>query len=422
VTGKPRLLYLSPVIPAVTGNGLAMRAAMVLRCLAEQYDVYLLVVPLYLPYDARVPGAISDLCRCAVVAPLAPIEREPSSRPRRLIQRFGLASRRSSPWSRSVEEVGRTFRDVAFDVVHVFRLAMLPFARPYLWTRRHRPRRHLDLDDLESRTRRQLAALYRLNGVDMMARVEDAEADRSRAIEEQVLRGFDRVYVCSEVDRARLEGRSSAHVCLLPNALPVPEPLPGGRGDGPFSFLFVGTLGYYPNEDAVRFFCGEVVPLIRRGSPRAFSVTIVGSGVADAPRPISGVPEARLVGIVPDVAPWYRDADAVVVPIRAGGGTRIKVLEAFSYRRAVVSTAIGIEGIDARDGEHVLVGDTPAAFAERCLRLMDDPALAERLTAHAYALFREAYTTEVVARSVAVLSEPPLRTGSRSTGWSRAPR
>ena len=163
----------------------------------------------------------------------------------------------------------------------------------------------------------------------------------------------------------------------------------------------MGTLGYYPNEDGLRYFCSCVLPLMRQMAPRVFNVTIVGTGATDGIQQLTHEPEVRLVGAVPDVAPYYRDADAIVVPVRAGGGTRIKVLEAFSYRRPVVSTSIGIEGIDAHDAEHVLLADTADVFAEQCVRLMRDAALAERLTENALSLVRRAYSLEAVARTVA---------------------
>jgi glycosyltransferase involved in cell wall biosynthesis len=311
-----------------------------------------------------------------------------------------------------VAQAGSAFQDVPFDVVHVFRLAMLPFARPYVGASGRRLRRHLDLDDVESITRRRLAELYRSNGDDVLACFEEAAAARAEALEAEVLRDFDRIYVCSEVDKQALAARSNTPVCVLPNALPVSAPLPRpGRTGGPFTFLFVGTLGYYPNEEGIVHFCAEVLPLLRRTAPRDFQVIIVGSGATPAVQQLAGRPEVRLVGAVPDVAPWYAEADAVVVPIRAGGGTRIKVLEAFSYRRPVVSTSIGIEGIGAHDGKHVLVGDTPAAFSEQCMRLMTDPSLSERLTDRAFSLFMRAYTTDAVARSLAACAEPRPRPG-----------
>jgi glycosyltransferase involved in cell wall biosynthesis len=302
------------------------------------------------------------------------------------------------------EAAQRPLQEAEADVVHVFRLSMLPFARPYLAaTCGHAPKRHLDLDDIESVTHRRLGELYRLNGNATLAGLAEQEAQRYEALEDEVLREFDRVYVCSAEDRERLRHRSSREVCVLPNAVRVPVSVGLKPRGGPFTFLFVGTLGYYPNEDGIRYFCSCVLPLIRQTAPRAFNVTIVGAGATDAIRQLAHVPEVVLVGAVPDVAPYYRDADAVVVPVRAGGGTRIKVLEAFSYRRPVVSTSIGMEGIAARDEEHVLLGDTADVFAERCVRLMRDSASADRLTENAFSLVRRAHSLEAVARTVAAL-------------------
>jgi glycosyltransferase involved in cell wall biosynthesis len=392
-----RLLYLSPVLPATTGNGLAMRAGMVLRVLAEQHDVSLLVVSLYPSPAAALPAVIAERCRqVAVVAPGSDRPRPSPSGHHPLPRWLGRARR--------VRRVGAVLRDEPFDVVHVFRLATLPFARPWLDAPGHPPKRHLDLDDLESRTHRRLAALYRSNGDEARARSEEAEADRSRTLEAEVLRGFDRVYVCSEADEAELSGRGPAQLRVLPNALPVPGPLPPRGEGGPFTFLFVGTLGYYPNEDAARYFCTEVVPRIRRAARGDFRVVIVGTGAPPTIRRLAALPGVLVIGAVPDVAPWYRDADAVVVPIRAGGGTRIKVLEAFSFRRPVVSTSVGIEGIAAQPEQHALVADTPATFAAQCVRLMTDRHLADALAERAFSLFSRAYTTEVVARILAARS------------------
>jgi glycosyltransferase involved in cell wall biosynthesis len=183
----------------------------------------------------------------------------------------------------------------------------------------------------------------------------------------------------------------------LPNALPLPDPLPAPERGGPFTFLFIGTLGYYPNEDAIVYFCTQVLPLIRERAPREVRVIIAGSGATPALQQLVGTPGVELIGPVPDVATAYREAHAVVVPIRAGGGTRIKVLEAFSYRRPVIATSVGIEGIAAEPDQHYLRGDTPRELADQCLRLLDDPGLAERLADAAHALFTREYTIQAAA-------------------------
>jgi polysaccharide biosynthesis protein PslH len=377
---KPDLLYLSPVVPALAGNGLAMRAGAVLELLAAHYAVHLLVAPLYTAFDSRIPERLQRLCANWAIVPPVP---------------------RHSGWPERWFGPRPVFGKTRFAVVHVFRLSMIPFAEPYLNRFLHRPSRHLDLDDIESATRNRIAELYRSNGELAAADYEEAEAHRQEPIENEALKKFDRVYVCSEIDRQKLSGRTAAEVLVLPNAIRIPEGVRARPAGGVFTFLFVGTLGYYPNQDAVRHFCTEIIPRIRERATTSFLINVVGFGDVRPLRPLIRIPEVRLIGAVPEVRPWMEDAGAVVVPVRAGGGTRIKILEAFSFQRPVVSTSAGTEGIATRDDEHLLIGDTPDRFAEQCLRLMDDRALGARLAANARRLVEEEYSMEALARTMA---------------------
>jgi glycosyltransferase involved in cell wall biosynthesis len=283
---------------------------------------------------------------------------------------------------------------------------VLPYADAWLAPSGSPPQFHLDLDDIESKTLRRLAALRRLNGAITIAERDEEQAARMATRETAALDRCNRIYVCSTLDQGFLHGRGRADVYVLPNALPIPPTLPPPDESLAFTLLFVSTLGYYPNEDAALHFCRDVLPLIRREATRPFRVAIVGPGASPAVQQLGEAPEVRVIGAAPDLLPWYRDASAVVIPLRAGGGTRIKVLEAFSFRRPVVSTTIGVEGIEARHGEHALISDTPEMFARHCLRLMDDPMIADKLTARAFALFKDAYSTEAVTRMVAALPPP----------------
>jgi glycosyltransferase involved in cell wall biosynthesis len=381
-----------------------MRAGMVLRTLARRQAVSLLVIPLYASPSTRLPARLAEVCRQSAVVPPTlspPAPARPASVGGRLRRLLGAGRPPPAPTDQPLPYL----LGEPFEIVHLFRLATLAFAQPWLnpagWT----PRRHLDLDDLESVTHRRIAALYRANGDEVAAQQEERAARRSEKLEDSVLSSFERVYVCSESDRQALLGRARARLCVLPNALPVPPLLEPRSNDSPFTFLFIGTLGYYPNEDGVLFFCEQVLPLIRRRAGREFRVDVVGTGPGPALLRLAELPEVQIVGPVPEVAPWYRQADAVVVPLRAGGGTRIKVLEAFSYRRPVVSTPVGSEGLDVRGGEHLLLGDTPAKLAAQCLRLMDQPALAASLAETAFALFRDRYSQEAVAAGLEALED-----------------
>jgi glycosyltransferase involved in cell wall biosynthesis len=372
---KPALLYLSPVIPALTGNGLAMRAGTVLECLAQRYDVHLLVAPLYAPFTSHMPEALQKMCRRATFVSTRPQPRG---------------------WLATVD----VWRETQFDVVHVFRLSMVTFSDPYLGPRSRRPRRHLDLDDIESVTRRRLAALYDQNGDSVRAAHEESEAARHEILENDAFGRFDRVYVCSALDQQKLEGRTRGSLHVLPNAVRLPAEVPERTAEGIFTFFFVGTLGYYPNEDAVRYLCAEIVPRIRALAGDGFRVNIAGTGASQSLRRDVNMAQVRFLGEVADLHTWYAEADAVVGPVRAGGGTRIKILEAFSYSRPVVATSIAMEGIEARAGEHVLVGDTASDFAQQCARLVTDRELGSRLARNAFTLLLKSYTLQSLANAL----------------------
>jgi glycosyltransferase involved in cell wall biosynthesis len=272
----------------------------------------------------------------------------------------------------------------------------------------------LDLDEVESVSRRGIAALLRHNGDVAGALREERAVEQARARENEVLNRFDRIFVASEVDREALHGRGRAEIVVLPNSLPLPAitPPPPPSG-GPFTLLFVGTLGYPPNADAARFAAEEILPRLQTESERPVALRIVGVGAGAAVRHLATLPGVEVIGEAPEVSPWYRDAHVAIAPLRAGGGTRIKVLEAFAHMRPVVTKTLGIEGIAAESERHVLVADDAETLAIACLRLMDDPALAERLASDAFALFSRAYSSESLARIVATFAPPRRSPGFR---------
>ena len=392
-------------MPALTGNGLAMRAGMMLEALAGDSDAYLLVIPVVAaPFDA-VDRRISSWCARIAIHPVA----------RRVDPLFRLIARIKDPRERlaahasyprpslcrfattgSVHDAAQLFEGIVFREVHVFRLYMAPFAEPYLRASPAvRPACRLDLDDHESRTRRRLADLYDAAGETMAASLERLEAAKYSAMERQYLPLFDRVYVASSEDRLEIiQQPGYDNTTVIPNAVRLPAATPPRRAHTPFTFLFVGTLGYYPNEDAALFFCSEILPRLRQTAGKPFRVLIVGANPSPRVRALSAHPEVTVTGMVPDLTGYYRDADAVVLPLRAGGGTRIKLLEAFSYRRPVVCTTFGAEGIDARHQVHLLIGDTPDDFAKQCLPLMETPALGRELAARAYRFVRTNHSPE----------------------------
>ncbi|MGC1781706.1 MAG: glycosyltransferase family 4 protein [Acidobacteriaceae bacterium] len=147
----------------------------------------------------------------------------------------------------------------------------------------------------------------------------------------------------------------------------------------PNSLLFLGSLDWQPNRDALQYLLREILPRIQTVKPDA-KLRIVGRQPATKLREqVGGMHGVDWVGEVPDIRPWFAQAAAVLVPLRIGGGSRIKILESLSMAKAVVTTTIGAEGLDVVSGEHCLIADTPAEFAECVAHLLHHPERADEL-------------------------------------------
>ncbi|HWE81490.1 MAG TPA: glycosyltransferase [Gaiellaceae bacterium] len=229
---------------------------------------------------------------------------------------------------------------------------------------------------------------------DLLDRIDIA---RWRGAQARAAAAAHAVVVCSEVDRRRI-GAGTAVV--IPNGYEPREPA-ATRKPGAI-LAMVGLMIYPPNYDGARYFARQVLPLVRAEIPDArFRIVGYHDGQLSD---LEGLPGIDVVGEVDDVAPTLAAAGAVVVPLRAGSGTRVKVLEAFAERVPVVSTAIGCEGLEVQGGEHLLIADTPLELAEACIRLLREPALAEALVSAGYELWASRYRARDVSELTAELT------------------
>lgn len=181
----------------------------------------------------------------------------------------------------------------------------------------------------------------------------------------------------SPVDRDRLQARiPDGTYEVFPNGVDTEYFFPkSASGAG---VVFVGGTSWFPNLDALHFFCGEVLPILRQKLPD-LPVTWVGRATAGEIEEFSERYDITLTGHVPDVRPYLWNADCVIVPIRVGGGTRIKILDAWASGKAVVSTTIGCEGLDAEHNVNIRVADSPQEFAANVSEVLGNDALARRL-------------------------------------------
>lgn len=214
-----------------------------------------------------------------------------------------------------------------------------------------------------------------------------------RREELQTYRDADGVYLCSADDEQRLLKQvPSARTAVIPNAADVEyyqprpsDPPPDGR-----TVVFFGLLSYVPNIDGVAYFIQEIWPRIAEANPDA-RFKVIGGNPHPSLLAMAG-PRIEFTGFVPDLRPHLAAASVVVVPLRLGGGTRLKIVEAMAMGKAIVSTTLGAEGIDTRPPRDLLLEDDPAAFAAAVNGLLADPDRATRIGQAARQLAVERYS------------------------------
>jgi polysaccharide biosynthesis protein PslH len=222
---------------------------------------------------------------------------------------------------------------------------------------------------------------------------------RMQRYEARECRRFARVVAVSAQDAAVIRSEYAAgSVRDVPTGVDL-DYFTARRAPPPESreLVFVGSMDWMPNDDAIRWFAGEVFPEVRR---RTAGVRLVVVGRAPSPglrELASRDPAIEITGTVADVRPYLRRAALSVVPLRVGGGTRLKIYEAMATGVPVVSTAIGAEGLPLRSGEHLLIADSAAEQASAICGLLEDPARASALAANALAFVRQHCSWDAVA-------------------------
>jgi glycosyltransferase involved in cell wall biosynthesis len=271
----------------------------------------------------------------------------------------------------------------------------------------------VDLDDLEDQKVRARLEVWRAeppqrNAVHArMARIQALlDARRWRGLQESISRSAEAVAVCSDLDAARLH---VANASVVPNGYDdAVSPVGRTEVSTPPTILLAGVLFYPPNADGARWLVRQALPRLRRLVPDV-RVRLVGASWPPV-QELHDPPDVTVVGRVPDMLPELRAADAIVVPIRFGSGTRVKILEAFAHRIPVVSTTLGAEGLQVQNGRHLLLADDPEDFAVSCAQVLRDTALRARLADAGEHLFRTSYTWSHTRDAVDALTRKHIST------------
>jgi polysaccharide biosynthesis protein PslH len=357
--------------------------------------------------------AMQSYCREVV---LIPNRSGPGGLSRRLVQLQSLGSTRSAerlwvtlPALR--EALDRLLRATRFDAVNLecslfghYDLRQAPPSEKL-------PAVIVDAHNIEY----DLARQYARSGGSLIRRLyAEANWRKIRREELAAYRDADGIYLCSATDERRLrDDVPNARTAVVPNAADVEyyQPLSSYPPSDGRTVVFFGFLSYVPNLDGVSHFLKHIWPRIAAAHPKA-RFKMIGGRPPPSLLALAG-PRVELTGFVPDLRPHLAEAAVVAVPLRLGGGTRLKIVEAMAMGKAIVSTTLGAEGIEAVRGRDLLIANEPEAFADAVNRLLAEPDLAARIGQSARQLAVERYSWSGAAWALEGFYRRVLETGSR---------
>jgi len=372
-----KLLFLTPQLPYPPEQGAAIRNNNLILQAAKRHEVDLLS---FAPEgaDARPMEAICHAVRTVPV---------PFRSRRARLMALLTSSLPDMAWRLRSEAFAQALEEMLaareYDIVQVEGIEMAPYGLMVLERRAGgRPKVIYDAHNAEYLLQRRAfetdlhhlkrwpSAIYSLIQWRRLARFE-----------RRVCRLADAVVAVSEADAAALRPWCRSEPLVVPNGVDVTRYHPGLGDTLPLehpAIVFTGKMDFRPNVDAVLWFYDEVWPLVRREEPKAVFY-IVGHSPHKALDRLRADASVRITGYVADILPYFGGADVYVVPMRIGGGTRLKVLEAMAAGLPLVSTRLGAEGIHLVEGEHALLADDPKAFAEAIVFLLRDRTRAAAL-------------------------------------------
>jgi len=378
-----RVLFVTQLLPYPLDSGGKIRNYYLLRHLSRRHRVTL-VSFVRTSEEAALAEELRPFCEAVHTVPLR------RSRLRdlwHLVRSFAcrqpfLVARDASPAMARLLQ--RLHRERPFDVVHVSPVTMTPYALAVSGLRRI-----VDCDNVMASLMVRMAQALPW----WLRPVARLEAQRLSRYEPEIVRNADRALVVSEFDRRSLEGLGAPQGRLSVVPIGVDTRLPPIRRqtDAPPAILHLGGLNYLPNLEGLRWFLQHVFPRVVERLPDCRLYVVGADPPSDLRDQARSDPRIVVVGHAPHLEPYLERASLLAVPLRSGSGMRVKILEAFARGLPVVTTTLGYEGIEATPGEHLLVADDPAGFAEAVVRLATDELFARRLTRNARPLVKAKY-------------------------------
>lgn len=401
---KARSLLIAPVLPSDAGNGLAMRIGMFLQALCQQSNVEVIVLPMFGGAETTNP-----FCQSLAVRPrFVPVSERPDTQylilrnlsdPQMRLdafERFGkpsLAASLSIPVLRDIREyvIARQF-----DLVHIARSYLLPVVGT--WPAAKRPKISIDLDEDDVETHRRIARLHTLRGDDVTGRWLEAEAVAFDRIVRHWLPQVDMAFISTEREREAVDERYGIRPIVAANGIAPPTAM--ARKPAGHELVFVGGFGYFPNLDGALWLLEAILPVLKDRSRVPVSMTLVGRNPTKQLCRLADRSGVTILDDVGDLLPIYERASIALVPLRAGGGSRIKLLEAAAYGVPIIVTSTGAENSGLMDGRDIWVADEPDAFVDACLTILTEPAKAARRAAAAKEFVETHYSRQEIISTI----------------------
>jgi polysaccharide biosynthesis protein PslH len=232
------------------------------------------------------------------------------------------------------------------------------------------------------------------------------QAKKMEAYERKVCQRVKAVIAVSDVDARRMKGMFGIdRVNSVPTGVDLDYFRPTQTASPTSDIVFCGSMDWLPNIDAVEYFLQEILPVIRQSRPET-TFTIAGrSPDARVKKAVQGIVGVTVTGKVPDMRPYLWGSKLSIVPIRIGGGTRLKIYECMAAGLPVVSTTVGAEGLAYTDGKDIAIADSPVDFAQACLRLLADDSARAALASEGLKLVESRFSWEAVSRDFEAILE-----------------
>lgn len=400
-----KIVYVTQIVPFPPHGGVLQRGFNLLRELGRRHSVHLIAFhhPDELPYGDALNKSLEELGRFCAQVEYLPLW--PKRSVLHKLAAFAMATAYPKPFSVLAHRSRRLSDRLSQltsggdrpDVVHLDTIALSPYLDDCGSVPVVLAHHNIESQLMERRAQVESSALARW--------YVGQQARRLRAFEASESRRFPVNVMVSDADASLL--RTICHdvrTAVIPNGVDTEYFVPRREEEGP-AVIYTGGMNMFANRDAVDWFLDSIWPRVRQDIPNARFLAVGQRPTARLLEAAASDSQIEAPGFVPDVRPWVARAAVYIVPLRVGGGTRLKMVDAMAQGKAIVATTVGAEGIHGEDGRHFVLADDPARFAAEVVRLMRNADARRALGDAARARVEEEYAWPMLAERLAGIYE-----------------